>query len=105
MPYILGELASARSSNERNLYIVALGALEHPHIIQELIPYVSGALTTQVGQKVTQLNRLLAIYSLTNIVSVQPNTVIPSLMSVFSNPSEDSEIRIAFRKACGVNRA
>ena len=95
IPYLLGELASARNSNERNVYLVALGALEHADSIRKLLPYVSGDLTTQVGQRVTTLNRLMAIYSLTNIGSLQPNIVIPSLMAVFSNPTESTEIRIA----------
>jgi len=88
-------LASARDANERNVYLVALGALKHKAIIRELIPYVSGALNTQVGQQVTTLNRLLATYSLTNIGSTNPSMVIPTLMTVFSNPSESTEIRIA----------
>jgi hypothetical protein len=95
MPYLIGQLSSARDVNERNIFLVALGTLQHKDIVRELIPYVSGALTHQVGQKVTTLNRLMATYSLANIGHLQPNAVVPTLLNVFSNPSEAAEIRIA----------
>merc|ERR1719430_21106 len=94
IPYLLGELSSATTSNERNIYLVALGTLSHQDVIRELIPYVSGALTTQVGQKVTQVNRLMATYSLANVGSIQPDVTISTLLSVFSNAAEDTEMRI-----------
>ena len=95
IPYILGELAAARTSNDRNIFLVALGTLQHRTVIRELIPYVSGSLAQQVGHKVTELNRLMATYSLANIGHAQPNVVVPILMTVFSNPAETTEMRIA----------
>ena len=67
IPYLLGGLSASRNANERNVYLVALGAIKDKDLIRELMPYVSGELTPQVGQRVTTLNRLLATYSLTNI--------------------------------------
>jgi hypothetical protein len=95
IPYLVGQVASATDSNERNIYLVALGGLIHKNIVRELIPYASGALKIQAGQHITTLNRVLAMYSLANTASAQPNAAIATMTAVFSNPTETTEIRIA----------
>jgi hypothetical protein len=95
IPFLLSKLGSASNANERNLYLVALGALSHKNVISELIPYVDGSVMKTGVRPVTELNRLLATYSLGNVGYTRPNLVIPVLMTIFSNPIESTEMRIA----------
>ena len=85
----------AHQSNDRNIYLLALGAIQHPDVIQALSLYVSGDITLPREFGISTLNRLMAIYSLANIGSSQPQSAVPPLMAVFSNPTEAREIRLA----------
>ena len=86
--------------NIRNIHIIALGLLRHKNVITELTPVIEGSLSGSVSLNSVQgarnsVSRVLAVYSLMNAGFHNPNLVTPVLLTVFANPSESTEMRIA----------
>merc|ERR1712018_1005415 len=73
--------------------IVALGMLPHEQIIGKLIPIVEGRV--QHMAQVPRMTRLLALWSLATSGMIKPQTVEPIFYSIFANPAEATEMRIA----------
>merc|ERR1712142_974789 len=96
IPYLARSLhktnGSPEEENIKNIHIIALGLLRHKNVITELTPIIE----SPVGlPEVSTGSSLLATYSLINTGLANPNLVTPILLSVFTNPAESSEMRIA----------
>jgi len=93
IPHLVEDLETAPTFDKKNEAIVALGLLPHEEIIGKLIPYVEGRV--QGVQEVPRLTRLLALWSLSTSGMVKPQAVEPLFYSIFANPAEATEMRIA----------
>merc|ERR1712198_461815 len=84
--------------NIRNIHIMSLGLLRHKNVITELTPMIESRgqvdLSTVEGAR-NSVSRVLAVYSLMNAGFQHPDLVIPILTSVFTNPAESTEMRVA----------
>merc|ERR1719259_804102 len=84
--------------NIRNIHIMSLGLLRHKNVITELTPMIESRgqvdLSTVEGAR-NSVSRVLAVYSLMNAGFRHPDLVIPILTSVFTNPAEATEMRVA----------
>merc|ERR1719462_570199 len=84
--------------NIRNIHIMSLGLLRHKNVITELTPMIESRgqvdLSTVEGAR-NSVSRVLAVYSLMNAGFQHPDLVIPVLTSVFTNPAESTEMRVA----------
>merc|ERR1712198_805965 len=84
--------------NIRNIHIMSLGLLRHKNVITELTPMIESRgqvdLSTVEGAR-NSVSRVLAVYSLMNTGFQHPDLVIPILTSVFTNPAESTEMRVA----------
>merc|ERR1719385_356383 len=84
--------------NIRNIHIMSLGLLRHKNAITELTPMIESRgqvdLSTVEGAR-NSVSRVLAVYSLMNAGFQHPDLVIPILTSVFTNPAESTEMRVA----------
>merc|ERR1719192_2430213 len=67
---------------------MSLGLLRHKNVITELTPMIESR-----GQ--VDLSTVLAVYSLMNAGFQHPDLVVPILTSVFTNPAESTEMRVA----------
>jgi len=81
---------SSHTVERKNMIITAMGSLTHKSVFPELIPFVQGSV-----EGTTPMTRYLAIFALAKAGSKKPETVIPIIYSVFSNPAESTEARIA----------
>jgi len=99
IPYLARSLhktnGSPEEENIKNIHIIALGLLRHKNIITELTPIIESPVGLPEVSTGSTLSRLLATYSLINTGLANPNLVTPILLSVFTNPAESSEMRIA----------
>lgn len=93
IPHLVEDLKNAATFDKKNEAIVALGLLPHEEIIGTLIPYVEGRV--QGVTEVPRLTRLLALWSLSTSGMVKPQAVEPLFYSIFANPAEATEMRIA----------
>jgi len=95
IPYLARSLhrtsGTPEEENIKNIHIIALGLLRHKSVITELTPIIE----TLPKVPENTLSRLLATYSLMNNGFANPDLVTPILLSVFTNPAESSEMRIA----------
>merc|ERR1711962_287753 len=84
--------------NIRNIHIMSLGLLRHKNVITELTPMIESRgqvdLSTVEGAR-NSVSRVLAVYSLMNAGFQHPDLVVPILTSVFTNPAESTEMRVA----------
>merc|ERR1719295_1755116 len=84
--------------NTRNIHIMSLGLPRHKNVITELTPMIESRgqvdLSTVEGAR-NSVSRVLAVYSLMNAGFQHPDLVIPILTSVFTNPAESTEMRVA----------
>jgi len=100
IPYLARSLhqtsvGTPEEENIKNIHIVALGLLSHKNIITELTPIIESPVGMPETPAPSSLSRLLAIYSLINTGMTNPELVTPILLSVFTNPAESTEMRIA----------
>ena len=93
IPHLLKELETSQHMYRKNEIIVALGMLPHEQIIGKLIPIVEGRV--QHMTQVPRMTRLLALWSLATSGMIKPQTVEPIFYSIFANPAEATEMRIA----------
>ena len=89
IPYLVEQLKSARSTNERAAAILSLGNLGHESAIQILMPYIEGRDNT------TPMEQRLAIYSLHHLGEERRSEVLNIYSSLVFNPTEDRDTRIA----------
>ena len=105
IPYLARSLhkepQTVAEENIRNIHIIALGLLRHKNVITELTPVIeahgssgSVSLDSVQGSR-NEMSRILAVYSLMNSGFHNPNLVTPVLLTVFTNPAESTEMRIA----------
>jgi len=93
VPYLLQQLQQKTTSWERkNEIIAALGMLPRQEIVGKLIPFVEGRLP---GTEVPTMTRMLAVWSLASAGRYDPQIVEPIFFSLYANPGESTEIRIA----------
>merc|ERR1719494_1463506 len=97
--YLHKEPQNEMELNIRSVHIISLGLLRHKNVITELTPIIDtlGSSISQdsVAGSRKNVERVLAVYSLLNSGFHNPNLVTPILLTVFSNPSESTEMRIA----------
>lgn len=103
IPYLSKEARNTGASEtHRNVHIVALGLISHKNVIGELTPLIGE--TEGQQQQTRGLRRILALYSLAKVGGANPNLVIPIFQSLFTNPSECTEVRIiAFNSLLRLN--
>merc|ERR1719391_1239767 len=102
IPYLARALhqtpTTVLEENIRNIHIMSLGLLGHKNVITELTPMIESRgqvdLSTVEGAR-NSVSRVLAVYSLMNAGFQHPDLVIPILTSVFTNPAESTEMRVA----------
>merc|ERR1712198_738311 len=105
IPYLARSLhkepQTVAEENIRNIHIISLGLLRHKNVITELTPVIeahgssgSVSLDSVQGSR-NEMSRILAVYSLMNSGFHNPNLVTPVLLTVFTNPAESTEMRIA----------
>jgi len=101
IPYLARSLhqtnvGTPEEENIKNVHIIALGLLRHKDVITELTPIIESPVgLPETTPTPSSLSRLLAIYSLINTGMTNPELVTPILLSVFTNPAESTEMRIA----------
>jgi len=100
IPYLARSLhqtavGTPEEENIKNVHIIALGLLRHKNVITELTPVIESPVGLPETPAPSSLSRLLAIYSLINTGMTNPELVTPILLSVFTNPAESTEMRIA----------
>lgn len=91
IPFLAEQLKTDRSSNHKNIIIMAMGTTGHRSIIPHLLPIVEG----YGAEEYPITSRLLAIYSLTSVGRREPSVVIPILLATLKNPAESHNVRIA----------
>merc|ERR1711962_294720 len=102
IPYLARSLHkephTVAEENIRNIHIMSLGLLRHKNVITELTPMIESRgqvdLSTVEGAR-NSVSRVLAVYSLMNAGFQHPDLVVPILTSVFTNPAESTEMRVA----------
>ena len=93
LPYLLRQMEQTQSWEKKNEIIVTLGMLPRQEVVAKMIPLVEGRVQ---GQEVPYMSRMLALWTLAAVgKEVQPQVVEPIFYSIFSNPAEVTEMRIA----------
>lgn len=97
IPYLTKAVQTAPTADRRNAIIMALGALKHKDIIPALLPLVEGHGPIEQGSGVAfpNISRTLSIYAIGNVRVHHPELVLPIILSVYSNPAENTQLRIA----------
>ena len=102
IPFLTHELKTATHSDRRNLIIYALGSLSHKDVVPTLLPIVEGSgptfrpeYTPRSEFEYRNVSRFLSIYGLANSGKKHPEIVLPVVFSIFNNPAENTEVRIA----------
>jgi len=102
--YLHKEPQNQMEENIRNVHIISLGLLRHKNVITELTPIIeahgsslsSGSISLDSVQgSRNSVSRVLAVYSMMNAGFHNPGLVTPVLLTVFTNPAESTEMRIA----------
>lgn len=89
----LASLLREQDYMKKNVAIVSLGKLSHKQVLPLLLPVIEGKMEQQSNE--ISLSRFLAIYSLAQPGMNYPEMVTPVLMSVYLNPGETTEVRVA----------
>ena len=93
LPYLVSQMEQTQSWERKNEIIVTLGMLPRQEVVAKMIPLVEGRLQ---GQVVPYMSRILALWTLAEVgKEVQPQVVEPIFYSIFANPAEVTELRIA----------
>ena len=93
LPYLLRQMEQTQSWEKKNEIIVTLSMMPRQEVVAKMIPLVEGRVQ---GQVVPYMSRMLALWTLAAVgKEVQPQVVEPIFYSIFSNPAEVTEMRIA----------
>ena len=93
LPYMLRHLEQAQEWQKKNEIIVTLGMLPTQEVVAKMIPIVEGRVQ---GQEVPRMSRMLALWTLAEAGrQVQPQVVEPIFYSIYANPAESTELRVA----------
>jgi hypothetical protein len=102
IPYLTHALKTAEHTDRRNLIVMALGVLSHKDVVPTLLPVVEGTgpvfrpeYTPRSEYDYRNVTRYLSIFALGNSGHKHPEIVLPVLYSIFNNPAENTEVRIA----------
>lgn len=96
--FLATELKTVTTLSHKNLAIVALGQLSHKAVVPILISLIekpSNPEPVTSASHIHPLSRYIAVYALTNAGIYNHAYVTQVLNGVFSNPAENTEIRIA----------
>jgi len=93
LPYLFNLLEQSSEWEKKNEIIVTLGMLPTQEVVAKMIPLVEGRFQ---GQEVPRMSRMLALWTLAEAgKQVQPQVVEPIFYSIYSNPAENTEMRVA----------
>ena len=90
IPYFVQQLHSAQSTKEREMSLLALGAIGHESIIPILLPYIEGR-----SEQTSPVEQRMAIFSLDTVARQHRNILLPVYSALVNNPAEERSVRIA----------